>query len=513
MVATAYLVGAGPGDPGLMTARSLELIADADAILYDRLIPEGALAGAREDAELIYVGKAPGAVAMEQREIERRMVELARAGKSVVRLKGGDPFVFGRGGEEAEALTDAGVPFEVVPGITAGVAAPAYAGIPVTNRGDAAAVAFVTGHRMEGHGAPTPAGAGEGEAPEDWEALARFPGTLVVYMGVRNLGEIAERLIAGGRGADEPAAIVAAGTGPRQRTVVATTATLAEAAEREGIVAPAVSIFGPVAAMRERIAWFEQRPLHGVSVVVTRARAQTSDFAAMLRALGAGVVELPAIRVEARLGTPAVEAMLDQLHAYSLVCLASPNGVRHLFEAMDGRGMDARALASATVAVVGPSTARALRRFGVIADVVPQRAVSESLVEALEAVDVADRPVLVAGAAGARDVLPKALAEREAKVDVVSLYETVAESLDADAAEAIANADYVSFTSTSTVRYLLEALGGRLPEGPRVATIGPVTTATARELGLRVHVEAERHDLEGLTEALVADASEQQKTA
>jgi uroporphyrinogen III methyltransferase/synthase len=492
-----YLVGAGPGDPGLMTRRALELIAGADAILYDRLIPAGALDGARPDAELIYVGKAPGAVAVEQEESERRMVAIAREGRSVIRLKGGDPFVFGRGGEEAETLRAAGVPFEVVPGVTAGVAASAYAGIPVTHRDDASAVAFVTGHEDP-----------EKEASAiDWPALAAFPGTLVLYMGVRNLPRIADRLVAGGRDPDEPAAAVERGTWPGQRTVVATAATLADAVAEAGLKAPAILIFGPVAARRERIAWLEARPLHGRKVVVTRARAQASSLAAALAGLGAEVVELPAIRIEPRIDGSEVSAMVESIHSYALVCLTSPNGAELLMAALAEHGLDGRALANATISAIGPGTARRLRELGLIADIVPPRSIAESLVEALREVEVSDRPVLVARAAEARDVLPDALAERGAKVDVVPLYETVREPASEELLAAIADADYVTFTSSSTVRFFLESVGDGFPAGTRVVSIGPVTSATARELGLDVAVEAERHDPEGLVAALLADAT------
>ena len=327
-----------------------------------------------------------------------------------MRLKGGDPFVFGRGGEEAEALAAAGVAFEVVPGVTAGVAAPAYAGIPVTHRDDASAVAFVTGHE-------DPA---KDESALDWEALARFPGTLVLYMGVKNLPLIAERLAAAGRDPAEPAAAIEQGTRPGQRTVTSTLAELPVAVAEAGLRAPAVLLFGPVAARRETVAWLEHRPLHGRRVVVTRARAQASGLAATLGALGAEVIELPAIRIEPLLDTDAVRDAVADLHTYALVCLTSPNGVRLLFEAMVAQGRDARALANATVAAIGPGTAAALAERGVIADVVPERFVAESLVEALAGVEVAGRPVLVARAAEARDVLPDALAERGAKVDVVA---------------------------------------------------------------------------------------------
>ena len=492
-----YLVGAGPGDPGLMTARSLELIAAADTVFYDRLIPPGALAGAREDAELIYVGKQPGVPSVPQEEIGTRLIDAARGGKSVVRLKGGDPFVFGRGAEEGEALREAGIEFEVVPGVTAGVAATAYAGIPVTHRDDASAVAFVTGHEDPE----------KTETALDWEALARFPGTLVFYMGVKRLAENAAALIAAGRDPGQPAAAIERGTMPGQRTVGATLGTIAATVEREGVSAPALIVVGPVAARREGLAWLERRPLHGRRIVVTRARAQASGLAAILRNLGAEVVELPAIRVESRIETAAVEAAVATIGDYELICLTSPNGVRLLFEALALDGRDARALAGATVAAIGPGTARALAKHGIAADIVPERFVAEALVEALAGIEVEGRRVLVARAAEGRDVLPEAMRERGAEVDVVGLYETVREQPDPEAIAMAQGADYVTFTSSSTVTNLTEALGERFPANARVVSIGPVTSDTARAAGLEVDVEAERHDVDGLIAALLADAA------
>jgi uroporphyrinogen III methyltransferase / synthase len=490
-----YLVGAGPGDPGLMTARSLALIADADAIFYDRLIPPTALDGARADAELIYVGKQPGVPSVPQDEIGTRLVEAAQTGKSVVRLKGGDPFVFGRGGEEGEALRAAGVEFEVVPGVTAGVAATAYAGIPVTHRDDASAVAFVTGHEDPE----------KDESALDWDALAGFPGTLVFYMGVKRLGENAAALIAGGRSPDEPAAAIERGTWPGQRTVSATLGSIAAAVERESVKAPALIVVGTVAARREDLAWLERRPLHGRRVVVTRARARASGLAATLRNLGADVVELPAIRIESRIESEEVRRAVESIGEYALICVTSPNGGELLFEAMSG--LDTRALAGATVAAIGPGTARALRRRGIIADIVPERFVAEALVEALADIEVEGKRVLVARAAEARDILPDALRERGAEVDVVALYETIREQPDAEAIEAAQSADYVTFTSSSTVTNLTEALGDRFPSNARIVSIGPVTSDTAKAAGLEVDVEAEQHDVDGLLQALLEDAA------
>jgi uroporphyrinogen III methyltransferase/synthase len=485
---TVHLVGAGPGDPGLLTSRALELIACAEVVLYDRLIPPSALDGARPDAELVYVGKEGGGPSMSQEEIERLLVARGGEGRLVVRLKGGDPFVFGRGGEEAEALRAAGIAFEVVPGVTAGVAAPAYAGIPVTHRDLASAVAFVTGHE-------------DPEKPQsalDWEALARFPGTLVFYMGLRRLGAIAERLIGAGRAGSEPAAVIERGTLPGQRTVTGTLEKIAETAAQEELQAPAVALFGPVAALRERLEWYERRPLAGVAVVVTRAREQASELAARLRALGADAVEAPAIRIVANDGPP------PELERYDLVCLTSPNGVRLLFARLAGTGRDARALAGIRVAAIGPGTAAALREHGIVADLVPERFVAEGLVEALA--DVPVRRALIARAADARDVLPDALRSRGAEVDVVALYETVGEPLRPSQLDAIARAGYVTFTSASTVRFFFEAVGPHLHASTRLVSIGPVTSAALRERGREPDVEATRHDLDGLVQALLEAA-------
>jgi uroporphyrinogen III methyltransferase / synthase len=498
---TVYLVGAGPGDPGLLTARALELIAGADVIVYDRLIPATALDGARADAQLLYAGKEGGGPSASQEEIEALLLEHGAAGREVVRLKGGDPFVFGRGGEEAERLRAAGIAFEVVPGITAGVAASAYAGIPVTHRDAASAVAFVTGHED-----PAKVGDGGDGLSLDWAALARFPGTLVVYMGVRRLEAIARELMAGGRAGTEPAAVIQRGTLPDQRVVTGTLETIAGVAAAAGVKAPAISLFGPVAALRSELAWFESRPLGGRTVAVTRARAQASGLAARLRDLGAAVIEAPAIRIQE------IDGPAPELGRYDLVCLTSPNGVRLLFARLHRAGRDARAfggmggVGGARIAAIGPGTAAALCEHGLIADVVPERFVAEGLVEALA--DVPVSRALIARAAQARDVLGDALRDRGAEVDVLELYETVAEPMSEHQREAVAAADYVTFTSSSTVRFLFESLDGVLPERTRLVSIGPVTSQTLREHGREPDVEATRHDIDGLVGALVEDVTQ-----
>jgi uroporphyrinogen III methyltransferase / synthase len=537
-----YLVGAGPGDPGLLTARALELIAAADTILHDRLIPQSALAGARADAELLFVGKQGGGASVPQEQTEALMVERALSGRTVVRLKGGDPFVFGRGGEEALTLRAASIPYEVVPGVTSGVAAAAYAGIPVTHRGLATAVALVTGHtRADGVGDSTAAegatGDGRTEADLDWPALAAFPGTLVFYMGVRQLPHIAESLIAAGRPASEPVAIVESGTLPGQRTVTGTLRDIAEVAQREEVRAPSITVVGPVAGLADRLEWHAPRPLRGRTVAVTRAREKASGLAHRLEELGATVVQAPVIRTEPLPGPP------PDLSRYDLVCFTSPNAVTALFARLaqvgeaqvdesssapdkvppgedlpdmvplgNGRSNktphDARALAGARVAAIGPGTARALAEHGLVADIVPERSVAESLVEALAGVAVTH--ALVARARDARDVLPDALRERGAEVDVLALYETVAEPLSAPALADARAADYITFTSSSTVRFFLDAAGGDagLSAGTRIVSIGPITSATLREHGLEPLVEAEDHDVEGIVRALLGDAGD-----
>jgi uroporphyrinogen III methyltransferase / synthase len=501
-----YLVGAGPGDPGLLTARALELIASAEVILYDRLIPSTALDGARADAELLYVGKEGGGASVPQADTEALLVARAQSGKTVVRLKGGDPFVFGRGGEEALALREAGIEFEIVPGVTAGVAALAYAGIPVTHRGLARAVAFVTGRTGD-------------ESALDWAALAKFPGTLVFYMGVGRLAQIAASLIAAGRAPDEPAAVVEAGTMPTQRTVLATLETVAGQVEREQVGSPSITVVGPVAAMAEQLSWLAPAPLAGRTVAVTRARAQSSGLARELQQLGAHVVQAPAIRVRPLPGPP-----LDP-SGYDLVCVTSANAASELFARLAAGGRDARALAGARIASIGAGTSSELAAHGITADVTAERSTGEGLADAL-----ADAPVLralVVRARGGRDVLPEALRERGAQVDVLDLYESVAEPLSSETAAAVRGADYVTFTSSSTVRNLLDALrddavgepasgeadagragyarGGLSPR-TRIVSIGPVTSETLREHGLAIDVEATQHDVGGVLQALLADA-------
>jgi uroporphyrinogen III methyltransferase/synthase len=476
---TVHLVGAGPGDPGLLTVRGAELLRRADVVVYDRLASPGLLELAPAAAELVDVGKAPGRVAMTQEQINELLVDRGRAGLEVVRLKGGDPFVFGRGGEEAEACRDAGVAFEVVPGITSAIAAPAYAGIPVTHRGLSTSVTIVTGHED-----PT-----KGSIDTDWDALARAGGTLVVLMGAGRVSEIAKALIAGGRDAATPVAAVRWGTRPEQRTVRATLDTI----DLLGVEAPSAIVVGAVAGLD--LGWFEERPLFGRRVVVTRAREQASELRTRLEHLGAEVIELPSIALEP------VAFSLPELNRYDWLVFTSANGVNAFFDrGLAAAGLDARALASARVAAIGPGTSDTLAARGVRADLVPPRFVAESLVEVFPDPARAGARVLVARAETARDVLPEGLAGRGYEVDVLAVYRTVPVAPDAEHLQRVraGDVDAITFTSSSTVKNFCAAVGSFAVPQPAVISIGPVTSETARGLGLRVDAEAEPHTIDGL---------------
>jgi uroporphyrinogen III methyltransferase/synthase len=488
-IGRVILVGAGPGDPGLMTVRALEAIAGADVILYDKLIPATALDGARPDALKLDVGKVGGGEQVPQEETQRLLTRHAQEGKLVVRVKGGDPFVFGRGGEEAQVCREHGIPFEVVPGVTAGIAGPAYAGIPVTQRGMAAAVAFVTGHE-------DPA---KPETMIDWPALAAFPGTLVFYMGVRALPRIAEQLVAGGRSPKEPVAIVERGTLPDQRAVSGTLATIAELAAAAEVKPPSVTVVGPVAALGDDLAWLGRGPLGGVSVTVTRPREQASGLARSLRDLGARVVEAAVIVPQP------LQFAIPDLADVDLLVFSSPNGVRGFFEELQVTHRDARALYGIAIAVIGPGTADAVRAHGVEPDFIPSRAVGESLAELVSGFEV--EHAIVVRARGGRDVVRQALADRGTDVTLIEPYVTVAERLDARTRDRALAADWATFTSASSARFFCAAAGGAAAvreSGLKLASIGPITTEALREQGLEPDVEATEHTPGGLVDALVA---------
>jgi uroporphyrinogen III methyltransferase/synthase len=492
---TVHLVGAGPGDPGLLTVRALDVLRRADVVVYDRLSQESLLDLAPAEAERVDVGKAPGHVRLAQEDINALLVERGRTGATVVRLKGGDPFVFARGGEEAAALAAAGVRFEVVPGITSAIAVPAYAGIPVTLRHSSTSVTIVTGHEEPGAG---------DEGTVDWDAVARVGGTIVVLMGVARIRRIADALMAGGRSPDTPVAAVQWGTRPEQRTVRATLGTIGAA----DLGTPSTIVVGDVAACD--LDWFESRPLFGRRIVVTRARQQASALVERLVALGAATVEVPAIAIAAPAdGGAALAKAVERLAGggYDWVVVTSPNGADRLLAAVRDAGHDARALGGTRLAAIGPGTAEALARAQLVADLVPERFVAEALLDALPDAGPDGGTVLLARAAEARDVLPDGLAARGWAVDVVEAYRTEPLPLDETRRAALAGAEVVTFTSSSTVTNFLDAVGADAVP-PVVAAIGPVTAATARARGLTVDVEAEVHTIGGLVDALVAWAAD-----
>jgi uroporphyrinogen III methyltransferase/synthase len=496
-----FLVGAGPGDIGLITVKGKHLIDSADVVVYDALANSALLPpGARETGrpELYYVGKRGGSKdSVTQEEINALLIKHAREGKRVVRLKGGDPFVFGRGSEEAQALNDASVAFEVVPGVTAGIAAPAYAGIPVTHRGLATSVTFVTGHE-------DPAKPG---TQTNWSALAKAGGTIVMYMGVKTLSSISDALIEGGMPAEIPAAAIQWGTHPMQRTVVATLDTIAAKAEEQNITAPVITVIGWSVVLRDELNWFEQRPLFGKRIVVTRATQQAPILSDKLRELGTDVIEMPATRI-ARLDLAPLRAAIDNIADYNWLIFTSQNAVAIFWEQLLGRSRDARALAGLRIAAVGPATAGALLEHGFTVDVIPERFVAEGLLEIMSARDdVADSKVLYATAEGARDVLPAGLREIGADVVVIEVYRSIP---DAEGAEVLAraiesgNVDLATFTSGSAVRGYIDAVGEDLALRVPAASIGPQTSDALREAGIEVKVEAKESTIEGLVAAVLS---------
>lgn len=478
---TVYLVGAGPGDPGLLTVRAAEVLRRADVVVYDRLSVEALLDLAPAGAERISVGKATGKVTLAQDGINALLVEKGRAHATVVRLKGGDPFVFARGGEEAEALVTAGLAFEIVPGITSAIAVPAYAGIPVTLRHSSTSFTVVTGHE-------DPSASDHGSV--DWRAVARVGGTIVILMGAARIGRIADELMAGGLAPDTPAAAVRWGTRPQQRTVRATLSTIAA----QPLAPPSVIVVGEVAAVD--LPWFERRPLFGRRVVVTRTRAQASQLSAALREQGAEPIEIPVIEIlDPSDGGAALQRAAARLGTYDWVVVTSPNGAERLLAAVP----DARAFGTALVAAIGPGTAAALAAGNIRADLLPEQFVAESLLDALPA---GPGRLLLARAEVARDVLPDGLRARGWEVDVVDAYRTVAAAVTDEQRAAIGTADIVTFTSSSTVERFLEAVGADAVP-PTVACIGPVTADAARKHGLTVDVEASVHTVDGIVQALL----------
>jgi uroporphyrinogen III methyltransferase/synthase len=498
--AKVYLVGAGPGDPGLITVKGKECIETAEVVIYDYLAAPALLNHAPENAEVIYVGKKGGDHTLSQDEINALIVEKAKAGFRVCRLKGGDPFIFGRGGEEAEVLVAKGIPFEVVPGVTSAIAAAAYAGIPLTHRKLAATLAFVTGHEDP-----------HKEASNiDWDALGRGIGTLVFFMGVKNLPDITQKLIAHGKSPATPVALIRWGTTSAQQTVTGTLDDIAERVKQAGLKAPAIIVVGEVVQLRENLKWFETRPLLGKRIVVTRAREQASDLVKQLADLGAECLQYPTIKVIPAADTDPLDNAIGRLSAYDWIVFTSVNGVKFFFERLFESGRDVRALHHLHTAAIGPVTSQKLRTFGLNSDILPKDYRAEAVVDAFRNENLQGKSVLLPRAAEARPVFPVELRKMGAEVDEVTTYltENVADNVDL-LIEQLTNKsiDLITFTSSSTVKNFKALLPSEkfrdLLDGVTIASIGPITTDTARELGFEVHITAPTYTIPGLCDAIL----------
>ncbi|MCH7745488.1 MAG: uroporphyrinogen-III C-methyltransferase [Chloroflexi bacterium] len=501
-----YLIGAGPGDPGLITVKGLRSIQSADVIVYDRLVDKRLLGHARPDAALIDVGKIPGEGGSTQANINALLVSEARKGLRVARLKGGDPFVFGRGGEEAEVLHSEGIPFEVVPGVTSAIAAPAYAGIPLTHRKLASSFTVVTGSESPGKDA----------SALDWELLAKQEGTLVVLMGWESLASIVEALVRYGKPADTPVALVRWGTRPDQKTVTGTLADIVDTAKEAGLTSPIVTVIGEVVSLRETLRWFDNRPLFGKRVLITRTRAQAGVLSELLFERGAQSIELPTIEIQPLDDYGRLDNALRSLNSYDWVIFTSVNAVQVVFARLEALGLDSRAYHACKIAAIGPATASALREHGLVANFVPDTFVSEAIIDGLRGQGFNGGRVLLPRAESAREALNEGLCGLGATVDEIPVYRTVTPEDSASLVDGILSEgiDIATFTSSSTVTNLMQLLDGDVGRlsGATIACIGPITAATAREMGLKVDIVSSEHTIAGLIEALETYFKEESQT-
>ncbi len=496
-----YLIGAGPGDPGLLTIKAKECIENADVVVYDYLASPFLLDYAKKDAQLIYVGKKGGDHTLSQDGINQLLVNQAEAGAKIARLKGGDPFVFGRGGEEAQMLLKSGVSYEVVPGVTSAVAAPAYAGIPVTHRNHTSFVSFITGHENPD----------KKKSRMQWDVYAKSNATLVFLMGVKNLGNITEKLIENGKPADTPIALVRWGTTARQQTVTGTLETIVEKVNEAGLKSPAIIIIGHVVTLRDELAWFDKRPLFGKRIVITRARAQASSLVSKLSRCGAQCIEIPTIKIAPPEDITPLKNSIEHINQYEWLIFTSVNGVKFFFDTLYGMGKDVRILGHLKFACIGPVTKERLKDHGIISDVLPETYRAESVIKAFSAVDIKDKKILLPRAKKARTILPEELARMGGIIDEVVAYETL---LDRDKKEALINLlkkskiDVVTFTSASTVSNFISLLDSNdrkeLLKNVVTASIGPITSKTARSLGIEPEIEAGEFTIQGLVDSLLA---------
>ncbi len=493
-----YLIGAGPGDPGLLTIKGKEILSQAEVVIYDRLASPRLLAFARPNAELIYVGKRTGNHTVDQEGINQLIVEKAREGKLVARLKGGDPFIFGRGGEEAQVLAEHDIPFEVVPGVTSAIAVPAYAGIPLTHRAHTASVAFITGHRRKDRD----------EADIDWQNLAKGVGTLVFLMGVKNLPFITQQLISFGRSPDTPVAVIRWGTTPLHRSVSGTLSNIVDKVKQAELRPPAIIVIGDVVGLKDQINWFEKNPLLGKRVLVTRTRAQASELVNQLEQKGAICIQFPTIEVVPPEDGSELDEALKGLPGYDWIIFSSTNAVEFFFKRLFQMGRDIRFMGRNAIAAVGSATSQALERLGIKPNLVPEDFRQEGLLDAFKRIGVRGRRILIPRAKKARELLPNGLRALGANVEVVVTYETRLPELTEELKESIGKEpiDVVTFTSSSTVKNLFKLLPqqtvNKILEKAKVACIGPVTAKTAQEHGLKVDIQPDESTIASLVKAI-----------
>jgi uroporphyrinogen III methyltransferase/synthase len=499
-VGKVYLIGAGPGDPGLITVKGLECVKKADVIIYDYLANERILDHRRPGAELIYVGKQGSRHTLPQAEINELIVRKASEGKIVARLKGGDPFIFGRGGEEAEDLADNDIPFEIVPGVTAATAVPTYAGIPLTHRGHTASVAFVTGHED-----PT-----KEESKVHWDRIATGIGTLVFFMGMKNLQNIVDNLVSHGRKPETPVALIQWGTRTDQRVVTGTLSDIVARVKEAGLGPPAIIVVGEVVRLRQKLNWYESKPLFGKRVVVTRSRDQASVFADMLIDRGATTIEFPTIDVVPPASWAELDSAIDAIDSYQWVIFTSANAVRFFFERLRSSGKDIRRLKGVSICAVGPKTAESIEQYGLRADLVPSEFKAEGVLAALGGVSVKGQKFLIPRAKVAREIIPDKLRGLGAEVTVATAYENVRPTSDVDRVRKLFHDKKiaaVTFTSSSTVHNFVDILGQKeyksLLDGVTVACIGPVTAKTAEEYGMRTDIMPKEYTIPAFVDAMV----------
>ncbi len=497
-----YIIGAGPGDAGLITLKAVECLRRADVVIYDNLVNEELLKYAPSHARFIYAGKKGGDHTLSQDKINALLAQEALDGNTVARLKGGDPFIFGRGGEEAEILALNDVPFEIIPGVTSAIAVPAYAGIPLTHRGLTSTVAFITGHED-----PT-----KEKSDIDWQALTGI-GTLVFLMGVKNIGQITGALISHGKAPETAAALIRRGTTPRQEVITGTLSTIVEQAQVNNFQPPAILVVGKVVELRETLSWFDTKPLFGKGIVITRPERQADDLALLLASQGASPIAFPTISIVPPEDWKELDCALDQLESYQWLIFTSANGVHFFFQRLREKSRDIRDLKGIKICCIGPATARQIENRGIKVDLVPQEFIAEGILKSFASLDLSGKKILIPRAAVARDILPESLKKQGAIVDVATTYQTVNSGRKKEELTKLIDAgevDIITFTSSSTVNNFLEIMGAEyvLPSSIQIACIGPVTADTAKKAGFPIDISQEEYTMEGLVQSLINHVQE-----